>query len=202
MSSTLLYAAIVVVWAVILVPMWLRRDGSRTRGRRTDLDETAELLDDAPLDPAAEAPADDVAYDEEPVPAAALRPRARRSGVRRAAVIARRRRRTTGLTLFVATAAVTVLTGLTPWWFVMPPVALLVGHLTLLRVAVRMDAERRRELRRQAHLRAIEAERRAREAERLRLARAAELTAEVIEMPERPQEEVYDQYTDQRAVGD
>lgn len=198
MSSTLLYAAIVVVWAVILVPMWLRRDGSRTRARRTDLDEATEVLDDQ----LADAPLDDAAYEDEPVPAAAHRPRARRSGVRRAAVIARRRRRTTGLTLLVVTAAVTVATGLTPWWFVLPPVALLAGHLTLLRVAVQIDAERRREYRRQARLRAIEAERRAHAAEQLRLAREAEETAEIIAMPERLREEVYDQYTDQRAVGD
>ncbi len=209
MSSALLYAAIVVVWAVILVPMWLRRDGSRTRGRRTDLDETTEILDgqlaDAPLDPAADAPLDvhagDAAYEDEAAPAPARRAPARRSRARRAAVIARRRRRTTGLTLLVITAAVTVATGLTPWWFVLPPVALLAGHLALLRVAAKMDAERRRELRRRARRRAIEAERRARAAEQLHLAREAEVTAEVIEMPERSQEEVYDQYTD-RAVGD
>ncbi|HEX2314875.1 MAG TPA: hypothetical protein VHJ17_14125, partial [Thermomonospora sp.] len=43
MSSTLLYLAIVAVWAVVLVPMWLRRDNARNLARRADLTEELTL---------------------------------------------------------------------------------------------------------------------------------------------------------------
>jgi hypothetical protein len=199
MSSALLYLAIVAVWGVVLVPMWLRRDGSRTRNRR--LDEDADTLVETPSDDAETVEGADEAPPEDVVlPAQATR-RAAHRRASRAAVIARRRRRTVGLILLGLTAVATVVAGVTPWWFTLPPAGLLVGHLTLLRIAVKMDAERRR-VRRVARLRAIEAERRARAEEEARLARDAQRSAEVIAMPERPQEEVYDQYTDQRAVGD
>ncbi|MCO5992868.1 divisome protein SepX/GlpR [Actinoallomurus rhizosphaericola] len=199
MSSALLYLAIVVVWGIVLVPMWLRRDGSRTRNRRLDEDtdapvegvEAAEGVEEGLIE-------DDVA----PVatPARAARHAATRRASR-AAVIARRRRRTVGLILLQLTAVAVVVAGVTPWWFTVPPAVLLVGHLTLLRSAVRMDAERR--ARHLARMRAIEADRRARAEEEARLAReAAQRSAEIISMPERPEEQVYDQYTDQRAVGD
>jgi hypothetical protein len=193
MSSALLYLAIVAVWGVVLVPMWLRRDGSRTRHRRPD--EDADTPAEAPTEVLEETPPED-----DVVPVQVARRTAHRRASR-AAVIARRRRRTVGLLLLVLTAAATVVSGLTPPWFIAPPAVLLAGHLTLLRIAVKMDAERRR-----AHhlvrLRAIQTERRARAEEEARLARAAQRSAEVIAMPERLREEVYDQYTDQRAVGD
>ncbi|GAB3987055.1 hypothetical protein GCM10029978_104210 [Actinoallomurus acanthiterrae] len=202
MSSALLYLAIVAVWGIVLVPMWLRRDGSRTRQRR--FDEDTDTLAESPAEVADnvdEAPPEALPEDQ-PVPAPQARQAARRRASR-AAVIARRRRRTVGLLLLVLTAVATVVAGVTPWWFIAPPAVLLVGHLTLLRIAFKVDAERRR-ARHLARLRAMEAERRrAEEAEeQARLAREAQRTAEVITMPERPQEEVYDQYTDQRAVGD
>ncbi|GAA4608754.1 hypothetical protein GCM10023195_34630 [Actinoallomurus liliacearum] len=196
MSSALLYLAIVAVWGVVLVPMWLRRDGSRTRNRR--LDEDADTLVETPSE-AAES-LDEALPEDDVVPARAARSAVGRRASR-AAVIARRRRRTVGLILLVLTAVATVVAGVTPWWFTLPPSVLLVGHLTLLRSAVKMDAERRR-ARRLAHLRALEADRRARAEEEARLAREVQRSAEIIAMPDRPQQEVYDQYTDQRAVGD
>lgn len=210
MSSALLYLAIVVVWGIVLVPMWLRRDGSRTRNRRLDEDadtvvETpSESLESESLEDAEDGPLeDDVVPEAVPaavVPAQAAR-RAAHRRASRAAVIARRRRRTVGLILLQLTAVAVVVAGVTPWWFTAPPAVLLVGHLTLLRSAVRMDAERR--ARHLARMRAIEADRRARAEEEARLAReAAQRSAEIISMPERPEEQVYDQYTDQRAVGD
>ncbi|MFD0854155.1 hypothetical protein ACFQ07_18100, partial [Actinomadura adrarensis] len=45
MSSAVLYLAIVAVWAVVLVPMWLRRD-SRFIHKRTTEEE--EPLEEAP----------------------------------------------------------------------------------------------------------------------------------------------------------
>jgi hypothetical protein len=195
MSSALLYLAIVAVWGIVLVPMWLRRDGSRTRQRR--FDEDTETLAESPAEVADNV--DEVLPEDQPVPAPQARQAARRRASR-AAVIARRRRRTVGLLLLVLTAVATVVAGVTPWWFIVPPAVLLAGHLTLLRIAVKVDAERRR-ARHLARLRAMETERRRAE-EQARLAREAQRTAKVITMPERPHEEVYDQYTDQRAVGD
>jgi hypothetical protein len=212
MSSAVLYLAIVAVWGIVLVPMWLRRDGDgigRLLHRRNDIAEHLE-------EPAPQAHDDDVVTCEEPLessepPLEPLEPvessessalvRRRRGRVTRGAVIARRRRRTLGLSLLTVTAIVTTGVQATPWWFVIPPAVLLGGHLSLLRVAVRMDHVRRQELRRAAALRAAEL-RRAREAQEAREAEEAARTAEVIELPGLPREEVYDQYTDLRAVGD
>jgi hypothetical protein len=176
MSSAVLYLAIVAVWGVVLVPMWLRRDGegiTRLLYRRGDTDELPEI-------------------EEEPEEAPPVRRNAR------AAVIARRRRRTLGLGMLVLASAGAVLSGFAQWWFALPPSALFAAHLWLLRVAAKLDAVRLRE-RRMAELRAAEADRRARREEQL--AREAEQSAEVIELPGRHREEVYDQYTDLRAVG-
>ncbi|WP_157419144.1 hypothetical protein, partial [Actinomadura formosensis] len=123
MSSTVLYLAIVAVWAIVLVPMWLRRDTETTGISR--------ILHKRPEDD-----------EEEETPAEDVPPPHRR--VSRATIIARRRRRTTGLTLLVLTAVAVVASGVAPWWATLPPAALLAGHLALLRVAVGMDAARRR----------------------------------------------------------
>jgi hypothetical protein len=198
MSSAVLYLAIVAVWGVVLVPMWLRRDGDglgRLLHRRNEAVSADQLDDTAPqvLD-------DDVVIEEETESPAPVR----RRRVTRGAVIARRRRRTLGLSLLTVTAVVVTAVQVAPWWFVFPPVVLLVGHLSLLRVAVRMDHAREVELRRAAAIRA-ERLRRARDEHEAREAREAEeaaRTAEVIELPAWQREEVYDQYTDLRAVGD
>jgi hypothetical protein len=214
MSSAVLYLAIVTVWGVVLVPMWLRRDGdgiSRLLHRRHDdpeHEETSphELSDHESVHDLAHeaghalrhvAAHEDVEAAEFEVPVKP--PHRTRTGHRsRAAVIARRRRRTLGLGLLLVAAVVTVVTAVAPWWFVIPPAVLLAGHLWLLRVAVQIDAARRRELR-AAAIRAAHARR----AHEERLAREAEVpTAEVIELPASPRDEVYDQYTDRRAVGD
>jgi uncharacterized membrane protein YcjF (UPF0283 family) len=202
MSSTLLYLAIVAVWAGVLVPMWLRRDGdgpglSRLLRRSGPLEGNPDDLtvEDQTLED------DDGtgSYDEEII--AAEKPSRRRNS--RAAVIARRRRRTSGLMLLVLAVAGVVSSGLAPWWAVLPPVGLLMGHLTLLRVAAGIDQARRREAA-LARLEARAAEREnAREAEVIREAEETE-RAEVIDLVARNRAgEVFDQYIDQlRAVGD
>jgi hypothetical protein len=200
MSSAVLYLAIVAVWGIVLVPMWLRRDGDgfgRLLHRRNEA-VSADQLDDTAD---AQAVEDDVVIAEEQ--AESSEP-IRRRRVTRGAVIARRRRRTLGLSLLTVTAIVVAALQVAPWWFVFPPALLLGGHLSLLRVAVRMDHARQVELRRAAAIRA-ERLRRAREEREAREAREAEeaaRTAEVIELPAWQREEVYDQYTDLRAVGD
>src|SRR5512139_2426021 len=55
MSSTFLYAAIVAVWAIVLVPMWLRRDGEAVGFARLRARRAGALLDeqfgDLPVEP-------------------------------------------------------------------------------------------------------------------------------------------------------
>ncbi|MFB4313111.1 hypothetical protein [Actinomadura sp. 21ATH] len=181
MSSAVLYLAIVAVWAVVLVPMWLRRDVD-SKTARTRPEEHEEDLDEVTEPPA---PAETA----EPAPR-------RRSG--RAAVIARRRRRTSGLGLLLATTAVVTAAGVAPWWITMPPALLLAGHLALLRVAVGMDIARRQE----RAARAAAARRAEAEAEAARHA-AEQPKAEIIELVAPAEEEVFDQYADDRkAVGE
>ncbi|TMR06952.1 hypothetical protein ETD83_02800 [Actinomadura soli] len=185
MSSAVLYLAIVAVWGIVLVPMWLRRDTETTGITRLLHKRTDETL----VEDEEEAPAEGRPDEPEEIP----EPRPRRRTTR-ATVIARRRRRTTGLTALVLTAGIVVASGFAPWWITMPPAVLLAGHLALLRVAVGMDTARHRAAA-QARAKALEA-RRAAEA-------AAEITepAEVIELP--TPEEVFDQYAaDRRAVGE
>jgi hypothetical protein len=191
MSSAVLYLAIVAVWGIVLVPMWLRRDGD---GFGRLLHRRAESLDVAE---------DEFEVADEPSESES-EPLVRRRRVTRGAIIARRRRRTLGLSLLTITAVVATATQLAPWWFMIPPAVLLGGHLSLLRVAVRMDQTRREQARRAAAARAARLRhmREEQEAHEAREAEEAARTAEVIELPGWAREEVYDQYTDLRAVGD
>jgi hypothetical protein len=201
MSSTLLYLAIVAVWAGVLVPMWLRRDADAPGFSRRLLRRSG-TLEELPEDLTAEdqtVEEDSRPYDDEIV--TAEKTTRRRNS--RAAVIARRRRRTSGLLLLVVAVTGVVISGLAPWWAVLPPVSLLAGHLSLLRVAAGIDQGRRRE----AALARLEA--RALEREKTLAAEAAQEAeeagqAEVIDLVARNRVgEVFDQYIDQlRAVGD
>ncbi|TDQ44268.1 divisome protein SepX/GlpR [Actinorugispora endophytica] len=219
MSSSPLYLAIVVVWILVLVPMLLRRDaadpaaGGLRRGPAAD-DESDAVPDDEyePVE------YDAGTGDEEPDrTAGSRRDRTGETGddggsveheaasapyffeepvrVSRARVIARRRRRTSGLVLLLAATGAAVGMGLGPWWVLVPPALLLLGHLVLLREAAKADAEQR----------AAEREHRRRE-EAARARRAEEEAAreaEIIELANR-RNQVYDQYADAqlRAAGD
>ncbi|MDS1270353.1 hypothetical protein RIF23_08605 [Lipingzhangella sp. LS1_29] len=223
MSNSPLYLAIVLVWIIVLVPMLLRRDVADTAPRGTrrpaDHDTTADQAaidpDDLPHD--TDEPQDQPHPGEPPSPRhaphtddtpradrttpAQHRPRPasgnHRPRLTRARVIARRRRRTSGLTLLLLATIVAVTAGLGPWWVLVPPTVLLIGHLALLRTAAKLDAERRRARIEQRRRRARE---RARQQEE---AAQAEREAEIIELAER-RNQVYDQYADAylRAVGD
>jgi len=181
-SSAVLYLAIVAVWAVVLVPMWLRRDGEAGITR---------LLHKRPEEPTTEEETDTVPeLDDAPQHA----PESRRRGGR-ATVIARRRRRTAGLLLLLTSAGAVIASGVTPWWIILPPAGLLAGHLTLLRVAVGVDTARRDAA---TEVRALA---RARAREAARLTEQATEPAEVIELV--TPDEVFDQYADdRRAVGE
>jgi hypothetical protein len=227
-SSTLLYLAIVAVWAVVLVPMYLRRDSDNTGitrllHRRSGMAEPGTASDtltetvthtmtettvgdraDASMayEPAghgAPTPAPEDVFDED------LDGPVRR-GVSRATVIARRRRRTFLLTVTILAAIGVVATGLAPWWVALPPVGLLLFHLALLRVAVGMDAARHERM----LLARAEARAEARVAEQARLAEEA-VKAQIIDLAERARaRDVFDQHAKRegdedevaRAVGD
>ncbi len=217
----MLYLAIVALWAVVLVPMWLRRDGDPGRlglswfpHRRPGAapEAAGEYPETAPgIVVSAAAAAGDYAADLDrpdldglgrPEPPAhpgqpeqaGFSPR-RRGG--RGAVIARRRRRTLGLSLLVLTCATVGSTGLAPFWVALPPVVLLAAHVSLLRVAVSIDSARR-----EAAARIRAAERTAASAAKV-AADAAQ--AEIIDLMERNRaRDVFDQYAPEglRAVGD
>ncbi|HZB32777.1 MAG TPA: hypothetical protein VE465_21645 [Streptosporangiaceae bacterium] len=244
MSSAVLYLAIVALWAVVLVPMWLRRDNEAARPglswlphrRPTMLPEYAAAEHPATV-PAGEEPANAefatapfgataspvVARGTAAVPPTAEPPHrpdddqrhtpdrerghhvplahglGRRRG--RGAVMARRRRRTWGLSLLVIAVAGGAFAGLVPYWSTLPPTGLLAGHLSLLRVAARMDAARREAI---AQARAAErAEAEAALAAKEAAAQAAQ--AEIIDLMARNRARgVFDQYADEglRVVGD
>ncbi len=126
--------------------------------------------------------------------------RRRAAARRRARLIARRRRRMLWSILLVIASAVTASTGVVSWLGVLPSVFLLLGYLVMLRIAVRIDAERR------AHVARARAERaRRRRAREQALALAAQQTAaEILEFDASRRVEVFDQYADppRRAVGD
>ncbi|MGW4476461.1 divisome protein SepX/GlpR [Nonomuraea sp. NPDC004354] len=201
MSSVLLYLAIVVMWLCVLVPMWLRRD----RSNLAELEEfyAAEITGPVPT-MAASSPVE--SQDSEPVepydtisdltqPPVDLRHlRARR----RAIIVARRRRMLFFSILLVLASVVTAAVQVIPWWGVAPAGVLLASYLTVLRIATRIDRERR--------LRAAEARaahlRRQRERRRAETLAAEQAEAEIIEF--RQPDVLFDQYADppRRAVGD
>jgi len=186
-SGALLYLAIVVMWLCVLVPMWLRRD-------KSNLAELAELEEHYTGEH--QIPDLSTAPDEEPVETERVDPRQFR--VRRRAIIVARRRRLLFFTvLLVIASVVTAAVQMMPWWGVAPSVAIMMLYLVFLRIAVKVDRERRQ--------RALQARERARRVRARR--RAEELAAreaEVIEFTGAHEDVLFDQYAEppRRAVGD
>lgn len=198
MTSSPLYLAIVAVWAVVLVPMLLRRDAADTTWvpRRESYGEDTETeMYDEGLDDHSEAPPENDYHDGHIDIGDTVESTAPRNApVRRATVMARRRRRTSGLLLLLFLTAAAALSGVAQWWVVAPPTILFIGHCVLLREAAKIDAERRIQARiRRTAARRAEEQRRA----------EAEREAKVIELASR-RRAVYDQYADAhlRAAGD
>jgi hypothetical protein len=143
LSSAILYGAIVVIWAGVLIPRWLRRETSSetvvsdpVAGPQSASAEARE----APEAPG-EAPA-------APRPAAAPRPGRRpapppQRDAERARVLGARRRLLGMLLALAIGAGALAEMRLAAWWVVLPPSVMLGGYLLLLREASRADAERR-----------------------------------------------------------
>ena len=222
MSGAILYLAIVAIWAVVLVPRWLRprpappqpvpvpaqdADASRLDLADPDQDAAATWTANAgPSDTESEqAPDDSGGAPTE----AGTSPTSRRPEV----VKARRRLLATMIALTVIAGALTV-TRVDAYWIVIPPAVLLSGYLLLLRKFTQIDAERAR---RDARIRHDARVRAAQEPGTFQVpgtgapdhepaadAPPAPGTAEIIDISGRIGDQVYDQYADaaNRAVGD
>jgi hypothetical protein len=211
LSSAILYLGIVVIWACVLIPRWLRRDASR-----------------APSVPSSpEIPWDEVGYSDEWGPDAVeddevfvederptLRPRhePRQEGEdAQRRMVKARRRMLLMLVGLVFGAVLLAFTSFAAWWVIVPPTLMLLGYLVLLREVAQVDSERiaRREAERAEARAATERAMKIARA-RARQAAAAYSTdegtpdAEIIDISAQVGQEFFDQYADARlrAVGD
>ena len=175
MSSAILYAAIVAIWACVLIPRWLKRDSARSAAAAAAAESSTARPDEEATTPADESlPADDATCDDEP-PAdegsrspgtAPVSPQETRRRVLKA------RRRLLWMVGGLAVAAYALAgTALAAWWVTVPPTVMLAGYLLLLREAGKADAEASRRERE-----GLEARQAARAREHARRARASATT--------------------------
>jgi len=144
MSSAILYLAIVVIWACVLIPRWLRRDTPRAATTEETTPDGVLAVEEDATD------ADDVRADDDDDdarPADSVSPEAAVGHVpappqesRRRVLAARRRLLWMMLGLELAGIGLAVV-GLAPWWVIAPPTVMLAGYLLLLREAARADRE-------------------------------------------------------------
>ena len=215
MSSAILYVAIVVIWACVLIPRWLRRDTSAALAAAAELagDEASVAVasEEKPLPEPAPAPRrrGPVASGEEWRPVRDENHRAPADPAHDRVLSARRRLL---MMLVVLSIASGVLAGakMAAWWVIVPPSVMLLGYLLLLRAAAKADSERREMAGYRTASTAVgavraPARRPARETAAAPAASVAE--AKIITIPAAPEpaeEEIFDQYADAklRAVGD
>ncbi len=210
MSSAILYIAIVAIWAFVLIPRWLRRP--HLLGGEADEPAVTANVGNTPASGEDQPPAvgsmSRIAYrrdakatdgpadaDQEARRGDTAKPAAARpQGQTR--VLQARRRLLTVLVTLTAAVGVCVYLKLASWWVCIPPGGMLGIYLLLLREAALADAERARW--RAAQGRAAQA---ARQVARFQV---AESNAEVIDISDRLDDQLYDQYADAtiRAVGD
>ena len=141
MSSAILYLAIVAIWAIVLVPRWLRPP------------QASGTLESNLAEPVIASPFEDVAGAEEdagggeslPAPAAQAASGGRTrptAAERRQRTLQARRRMLVTLTVITAGSVVIALTHLAAAWVVIPPAVMLGGFVLLLHEAARIDTER------------------------------------------------------------
>ena len=226
MSSAILYLAIVAIWAVVLVPRWLRPRSAQPQPAEQQFAEqpaSPQPAEPQPAEPLTAPPAD-AHVEEQAAPAPGDAPASTEAddpipeipspAVRRADILQARRRILGMIAALTIGAVGLAVTGIAASWVVIPPAMLLAGFLVLLREAARSDAERAR--------RAARTHRTATAAvagqgpESLRddvdaspyqiPAESAPVAtdAKVIDISARVSDQVYDQYSDaaERAVGD
>jgi hypothetical protein len=141
LSSAILYLAIVAIWAIVLVPRWLRPP----QASGTLESNLAEPVAASPLEDLAEAEEDAGGEKGLPDPGARAAAGARArppAAERRARILQARRRMLVTLTVLTAGAVGIAVTRLAASWVVIPPAVMLAGFVLLLREAARSDAER------------------------------------------------------------
>jgi len=224
LSSAILYLAIVAIWAVVLVPRWLRPRAAQPEPAeqppqtlepaQPQAAEPAQPPAPEPVmerEPASPAPGDGpepVEDADEPVP-----------DERRADMLRARRRMLIALVVLAAGAAGLAVTRIAAYWVIVPPAVLLGGFLVLLREAAHIDAERARRATRSRYDEVPpvagqepESFREGTDARPEQVPATASAPdaiesqpdAEVIDISARLSDQVYDQYSDaaERAVGD
>ena len=163
MSSAILYLAIVVIWACVLIPRWLRRDSARGVSNEPDATISGDMIltEDVPDDSVsrdvvrtdtayeraqtrAEAPEqrpDDAREPTEPDAGTDAPPLPTHEESRRRMLAARRR--LLGMMFILELAAIALaVVGVAAVWVVIPPSVMLVGYLLLLREAAHADVEK------------------------------------------------------------
>lgn len=229
MSSALLYLAIVAIWALVLVPRWVRPRHTVPRAVATQtleshLTEPAwprrvedfAWADEDEAVPDGEGPPDAPGHDGEagtaavPAPPAAGQP-GRGSGSaaaeRRASIVRARRRALIALIVLTGGAVGIAVRHLAAPWVVIPPGVMLAGFVLLLREAARSDARRAREIATRWHAAAGSVGRPVQAGAAGGTGQPEPATspgAQVIDISARVGDQFYDQYADAavRAVGD
>lgn len=211
MSSAILYLGIVVIWACVLIPRWLRRDASRAQAAsQTSWDETG-YSDE--WGPGAVQEDDVFIEDERPTLRPAHAPARVENDDESRRVFKARRRMLLMLLALVFGAGLLAFTSFAAWWVIIPPTLMLLGYVLVLREAAQVDSERAsarataRAEARAATERAMQLARTRARAQQAAAARAADEPApdaEIIDISAQVGQEFYDQYADARlrAVGD
>src|SRR5215467_4458281 len=208
LSSAILYLAIVAIWAIVLVPRWLRPP----QASGTLESNLAEPVDAGPIEDLAEAEEDADGEKGLPDPGAQAAAGARArppAAERQARILQARRRMLVTLTVLTAGAVGIAVTRLAASWVVIPPAVMLAGFVLLLREAARTDAGRVRVAARR-HGRGAGAGAAAvggpghQQAGPPDGAQPGVPGAQVIDISPRVGDQLYDQYADAevRAVGD
>jgi len=222
LSSAILYLAIVVIWAIVLVPRWLRPP------------QASGTLESNLAEPVAASPLEDVAEAEEDADGGDNLPAAHVEGAdggrarpaaagRRERILQARRRMLVTLTVITAGSVVVAVAHLAAAWVVIPPAVMLAGFVLLLHKAARIDTERARAAARRAAQGTDAGTAAAGEPERQQAGpadgaqagaaaaqpavpspQAGVPSAEIIDISGRIGDQLYDQYADAevRAVGD
>jgi hypothetical protein len=189
-SSAILYVAIVVIWACVLIPRWLRRDSARGAGSAADTPVPGDVVPGDVI-PAEDAADDDESWTAEPVSGVRVRytetfradvtveaeadpvpeevpaPDAGRRvppppEESRRRMLAARRRLLGMLTILETAAIALAVLRLAALWVLIPPSIMLIGYALLLREAAHADAERAQREEEAVHAR-LRAQERARE---------------------------------------
>jgi hypothetical protein len=164
-SSAILYLAIVVIWACVLIPRWLRRDSARGASNEPDATISGDTIlaedvfdDSVSRDvvrtdtvseraqtraETAEQRPDDAREPTEPDAGPDAPPLPTPEESRRRMLAARRR--LLGMMFILELAAIALaVVGIAAVWVVIPPSVMLVGYLLLLREAAHADADKAR----------------------------------------------------------